>query len=260
MRFAPAPHEEDPRKTGVFRDVAAAVALEAVGKHRNLNACAKTAVQHRSEGLEGGIEAAATAVGAESAEHAAQHHSDAQARAEAAAAEEALIAAESAKAALATAELARESAKAWEGSEAAAGTAKSATILHSLLEAGLIGILGAKAASGLLEARLITGLIGILARHNAAVLAKALLETSLEGILAGEATHSHHLLHLGQLLLHLAELLLHHARLKARLERILLAELAGEALAAAGLLHGEVVELLSLLATALLLFAEKFAE
>lgn len=74
--------------------------------------------------------------------------------------------------------------------------------------------------------------------------------------LAGEtATHPHHLLHLSQLLLHLHQLLLHHA---------LLAHLAGEALSrkalTALLLHGEVVELLTVIAATLLLLAKKFAE
>lgn len=73
--------------------------------------------------------------------------------------------------------------------------------------------------------------------------------------LAGETTaHTHHLLHLSQLLLHLHQLLLHHA---------LLAHLAGEALsgkALTALLLREVVELLTVIAAPLLFLTKKFAE
>ena len=137
--------------------------------------------------------------------------------------------------------------------------------MEALLKSGLIRILWAtEAATGLLHAGLEASLVGILAGLNAAILGKPLLETGLERILAhlalahtGEAA-PHHLLHLGQLLLHLHQLLLHLTHLAH------LAELAGETLArkalTALLLHGEVVELLSVVAATLLLLAEKFAE
>lgn len=160
-----------------------------------------------------------------------------------------------------------EAAKAGEGpkaatrsSEATAGSAK-ATLLEALLEAGLIRILCAEATAGLLQARLEAGLVGVHAGLDAAILRKALLEAGLERILAhlahsGEAA-AHHLLHLRQLLLHLRQLLLHHALLEASLEWVLGSALSRKS---ARLLHGEVVELLSVIAATMLLLSKKFAQ
>lgn len=216
----------------------------AAGEHRKLDAGAEAAVEHRGEGLKGRIKSAAAAR-AQSSQHASENHADAKSGAEAAAAQEALLATEAAEATGATAELTGEAAEAREGAETAA-----ATVLEPLLEAGLVGVL---AATGLLHAGLEASLIGILTGLDPAVLGEALLEAGLEGVLARETAAAHHLLHLSQLHLHLLQLLLHHP-LRA-------SELTREALAgkSAGLLHGEVVELLSLLTAALLLLAEKFA-
>lgn len=245
---------------GVFEHGPTAL-LEAAGKHRELDARAEAAVEHRGEGLESRIQSAAART--QSSQHAAQHHSDAQAGAEATTAQEALLAAEAAEATGATTELTGEAAESGEGAETAAGSAEAVTVLESLLEAGLVRILRTEATAGLLQARLESRLIRVLTGHDAAILREALLEAGLEGILAGETAAPHHLLHLSQLLLHLLQLLLHHSLLEASLERVLRAtKLAREALAgkAARLLHGEVVELLSLLTAALLLLAKKFAE
>lgn len=248
MPFAPARHEEDPRFAGVLARWDVRVSLETVSEHRDLDAGTEAAIQHRSEGLEGRIEATAATVGAQGSEDASEHHSDAQAGAEAAAAENALLSTKAAEAAGATAELAGEAA------EAGDAAAEAVTVLETLLEAGLIGILCSEAAACLLQSGLVASLVRVLLARDAAAVLEALLEAGLKRVLAGEAAHAHHLLHLGQLLLHLSQLLLHHARRAT--------ELAGEALArkSAGLLHGEVVELLSLLTAALLLLSEKFAE
>lgn len=246
--------------------------LEAVREHRDLDTGAKTAVQHRSEGLEGGVEAAAaTATRAQSAQHAAQNGTDSQAASEAAVAQEALIPAEAAEATRAAAKLAGEASEAGEGTEAAARTAKAparateATGVEALLEASLIGVLRAEAAAGLLHTCLEARLVGVHARLNAAILGKTLLETGLERILAHLAhareAAAHHLLHLGQLLLHLSQFLLHHSLLEASLERVLGSKLPGELTReSARLLHGEVIELLSVVAATMLLFSKKFAE
>jgi hypothetical protein len=197
---------------------AGSVGLEAaVGEQRDLQSCAKTAVQHRGEGLEGRV--ATTTTASQRAEHAAQHSAEDRATqaaaTEAAAAQEARVATEAAEATGAPAKLTREAAETGESAEAAAGAtetaawATEATLLEALLEAGLIRILGAaEAAASLLQASLEACLVRIHSRLNAAVLREALLEAGLEGVLAHLAhtreAATHHLLHLSKLLLHLS--------------------------------------------------------
>lgn len=265
----PARHEEDPRFGGGLLGSWSTgyLLLEAVCEHRNLNASAKAAVQHRSKGLEGRVEAATTTGSAQRAEHTAQHRANGQSATEAAATEESLVSAKSTKATGAAAKLAGEAAEAGEGAKSAAWTTESATGsteaagVKALLEACLVRVLLAEAATGLLQASLEACLVRIHAGLDAAILSEALLKACLEGVLshlshAGEAA-THHLLHLSQLLLHLGQFLLHHALLEAGLVGVLGSALAREP---AWLLHREVVELLSVIATAMFLLSKKFAE